>query len=238
MESDARGREFARHRLKISGNGRGSRLLSPYLLVFTLSVRRQFVLRLSIFPLSRAEAAGYRQQACLLGGGGHDHGAGHDCRHDKCEVRRRRACTSSGVSEAWRHDIVLVPTAARARHGGGGLSDAWCDRAQRGGVVLVPAATPRATRTQRLGAPPTPARLLLIFTEVEDGGTCCPFTLMAMRSTGTPLRDVDDGGHLPRQRWLLPLNSDHCLPPLCMANGGLFLAQRLDLGLADSGSGL
>jgi hypothetical protein len=99
---------------------------------------------------------------------------------------------------------------------------------------------------QRPGAPPTPAHLLCVFTKVEDGGARHRLALTAVRCIGTPLWDVDDGfllsslddgGHLPRQRRLLPLNGDHRLPPLCMANGGLFLAQRLDLGLPGSDLG-
>jgi hypothetical protein len=54
-------------------------------------------------------------------------------------------------------------------------------------------------RPQRPRAPPTPAHLTRIFTEVEDGGACRRFTLTAVRCTGTPSRDVDDS-FLPRRR--------------------------------------
>jgi hypothetical protein len=50
-----------------------------------------------------------------LGGGGHDHGAGHDRRHGMSEARQHRTCTSDDMSEAWHGGVMLVPTAARVR---------------------------------------------------------------------------------------------------------------------------
>jgi hypothetical protein len=143
-------------------------------------------------------------------------------RHSGARWWRLKRCTSRWCAVRWHR-----------AHTGGGASEA---RRWRHGPP-----TP-----QRPGAPPTPARLPCIFTEVEDDGARRQLVLTAVRCIGTPPWDVDngfllssldDGGHLPRQRRLLLLNGDHRLPPLCMANGGLFLAQRLDLGLSGSDLG-
>jgi hypothetical protein len=138
--------------------------LSSYLLVFTPSVRHHFVLCLSIFPLTFSLSLSCTRSrrhpaACgghvSLGGGGHDHGAGHDCRHGVSEARWRRARTGDSASEV----------AARASHG----AAASCSY------------------------PSVLEHLPCIFTEAEDGGVCHRFMLMAVRWTGMPPRDIDEG---------------------------------------------
>jgi hypothetical protein len=140
--------------------------LSLYLLMFTPSVRRHFVLPLSIFPLSLSRRRPAVASMCVsLDGGGHDHGTGHDHRH--------------GVSEVWRqHERgVACQRCARARHG----AVASCSyRGQRERGIL--------TELEDGGR---------ILTELEDGGAR-RFVLMAVRCIGTPPRDVDGGGNLPR----------------------------------------
>jgi hypothetical protein len=94
--------------------------LSPYLLVFTPSARRHFILHLSIFPLplslsfscteAEAEAAGCRRWACIA-----RRRRPRPRRHATRQAWRRHAHTDGGASEAWRGGVVLVPMAARAR---------------------------------------------------------------------------------------------------------------------------
>jgi hypothetical protein len=134
MGSGAQGREFVQRRLKNFGRQTWCRVsikkfkahgarrpLSPYLLVFTLSARHHFILRLSISPpppaLSLTHAWRRRRPVAggarvSLGSGDHDHGVGHDRRHDASEARRHRSRTSGGVSEVWHGAVVLVPTTA------------------------------------------------------------------------------------------------------------------------------
>jgi hypothetical protein len=180
--------------------------------------RRHFILCLSIFPLSLAEAAGCRRRACLPGGG-HDHGAGHVCRHSESEVRQRRACTGGGVSEPWHGGVMLVPTTARARHSGDDLSEARHGGARRRRLKRRAARQSAARRRRaRIGSGvtghPDPS-VLEHLPRLLTSHASSPRLRTAGRAAGSRSRrcgaqgrphgmsttasSLDDGGHLPRQ---------------------------------------
>jgi hypothetical protein len=181
------GREFMRRQLKILGDKRDTECQLKNSKHAVRGVTSSFVSASSL-SLSRRRPAAGGGRVCLV-----------------AATTTARAMSVTTVRARCGGGVLVRAAASclyqRQRERGTAAAQATCGATECGTAASCSYRQRRhgPLGPQRPGAPPTPARLTRIFTEVEDGGACRRFTLTAVRCTGTPPWDVDDG-FLPRRR--------------------------------------